>query len=282
MLTKHGEWKDYDPLYDTQPSNTDAATDRRVSVVVPAPYELEGRTYPAKSFNLEQLLPGKAGEMFSFCGYNGSFTSGDRGTKRGGNRMGHHMCIKFDITERKAGGGANEDRQAPVDEDEEELSQALTAGECIVRLPLADIVSGNTLHFRELLINGSGVPVTDAGLDGTSSGVYAEFKVDLVGSEGFHHQMKDSFNAIMQERLFISKTTSQDRVKAECSPPARTSLEGSLGRGPGRISIGSIERLSWSSQGRCELARPTASSSLPNIQLAGSEREWSCVQRIWE
>ena len=55
---------------------TDAATDRIVQVVVPAPYELEGRTYPARSFNLEQLLPGKAGEMFSFCGYNGSFTTG--------------------------------------------------------------------------------------------------------------------------------------------------------------------------------------------------------------
>ena len=68
VLTKHGEWKDYDPVGGPLADGTDAATDRIVQVVVPAPYELEGRTFPAKSFNLEQLLPGKAGEMFSFCG----------------------------------------------------------------------------------------------------------------------------------------------------------------------------------------------------------------------
>eukprot|EP01052_Picozoa_sp_SAG31_P017850 SAG31_NODE_1239_length_9169_cov_18.922492_14_plen_75_part_00 len=62
------------------------------------------------------------------------------------------MCIKFDITEKAGGQAAG---TGTADEDNEEDSAAtLTAGECIVRLPLADIVSGNTLHFRELLING--------------------------------------------------------------------------------------------------------------------------------
>ena len=49
VLTKHGAWKDYDqPL---APLAADGATDRIVRVIVPAPYELEGRTYPARRFN---------------------------------------------------------------------------------------------------------------------------------------------------------------------------------------------------------------------------------------
>ena len=72
-------------------------------------------------------------------------------------------------------------------------------GECVVRLPLTDFVSSNTLHFRELLIN-HGLPVTDTGLEEDAetgeqvpTKVYADFKIHLVGDGGFHHDMADSF-----------------------------------------------------------------------------------------
>ena len=62
----------------------------------------------------------------------------------------HHLAIKFDIC----------DAELP-----DVVSGARPAcGECVVRLPLTDFVSSNSLHFRELLIH-NGLPVTDTGLE---------------------------------------------------------------------------------------------------------------------
>lgn len=188
-LSRYGEWQDtewdstmgrmvpIDRGHLAPPAPGESVSERKVRVQVPAPFELDGRVYEEKHFNMEHLLLERKGEMFSFCGLN-------RGSIRPG--AAHHLAIKFDIC----------DADLP-----DVVSGARPAsGECVVRLPLTDFVSSNTLHFREVLIC-NGLPVTDTGLEedaetreAVPTKVYADFKIHLVGDGGFHHDMADSFN----------------------------------------------------------------------------------------
>lgn len=188
-LSRYGEWQDtewdstmgrmvpIDRGHLAPPAPGESFSERKVRLQVPAPFELDGRVYEEKHFNMEHLLLERKGEMFSFCGLN-------RGSIRPG--AAHHLAIKFDIC----------DADLP-----DVVSGARPAsGECVVRLPLTDFVSSNTLHFREVLIC-NGLPVTDTGLEedaetreAVPTKVYADFKIHLVGDGGFHHDMADSFN----------------------------------------------------------------------------------------
>ena len=218
-LSRYGEWQDTEwdsnmgrmvPIDRDTGGHQETVSSRQVQVQVPAPFELDGRVYEEKQFNMEQLLLEKEGEMFSFCGLNrGAIRPGAAHVRpcvpcaelsSDGHSLfvcarclpltircfcGQHLLIKFDIC----------DRELP-----DVLSGARPAcGECVVRLPLTDFVSSNTLHFRELLIN-HGLPVTDTGLEEDAetgeqvpTKVYADFKIHLVGDGGFHHDMADSF-----------------------------------------------------------------------------------------
>ena len=52
------------------PAPGEGVSGRMVQVQVPAPFELDGRVYEEKVFDMEALLLEKEGEMFSFCGLN--------------------------------------------------------------------------------------------------------------------------------------------------------------------------------------------------------------------
>lgn len=149
LLSRHGGWQSPEEVERDQTVDTgslaDSSDGRMVHVMAPAPFELEGKVYEEKHLQMDQMLPDRPGQVFSFCGFN------QANVKPG---TAHHMCLKFELCD--------------FDSDSE-----LETGECAVRLPLTDFVSSNTLHFRELLISG-GVPVTDTRLfDGTRTKVYA-------------------------------------------------------------------------------------------------------------
>jgi hypothetical protein len=213
-LSRYGEWQDtewdsnmgrmvpIDRGHLDPPAPGESVSERKVRVQVPAPFELDGRVYEEKQFNMEHLLLEKEGEMFSFCGLN-------RGSIRPG--AAHHLAIKFDIC----------DGELP-----DVVSGARPAsGQCVVRLPLTDFVSSNTLHFRELLIH-NGLPVTDTGLEedaetgeAVPTKVYADFKIHLVGDGGFHHDMADSFNKVQTDKAHsVRAPSSPSMVRVFCPP----------------------------------------------------------------
>jgi hypothetical protein len=168
--------------------------------------------------------------MFSFCGLN-------RGSIRPG--AAHHLAIKFDICDAELPDVMSDARQA--------------CGECVVRLPLTDFVSSNSLHFRELLIH-NGLPVTDTGLEEDAdtgecvpTKVYADFKIHLVGDGGFHHDMYRAEREIAKPPggEFSRRAPSSPSMGPQSSPglggPERSSGHSSSG-GHGHSRSNSLER----------------------------------------
>ena len=79
LMDRYGEWQDTEwdsnmgrmvPIDRDTGGHQETVSSRQVQVQVPAPFELDGRVYEEKQFNMEQLLLEKEGEMFSFCGLN--------------------------------------------------------------------------------------------------------------------------------------------------------------------------------------------------------------------
>jgi hypothetical protein len=120
-----------------------------------------------------------------------------------------------------------------------------------VRLPLTDFVSSNTLHFRELLIAG-GVPVTDERLfDGRHTKVYADFKIHLIGDQGFHHEMAACIQGASKAGGGLTDSSSGrggTLVSSAAEPPTLSAppiLQSSAP--PRRSSSAERQRLSYSS-----------------------------------
>jgi hypothetical protein len=223
VLSRHGGWQSLEEASAAQASS-DEEDGRQVHVMVPAPFELAGKVYEGKRLQMAQLLEGKPGQVFSFCGFN------QANVKPG---TAHHMCVKFDICEASTSGSSQQ------------------YGECVVRLPLTDFVSSNTLHFRELLIAG-GVPVTDERLfDGRHTKVYADFKIHLIGDQGFHHEMAACIQGASKAGGGLTDSSSGrggTLVSSAAEPPTLSAppiLQSSAP--PRRSSSAERQRLSYSS-----------------------------------